>query len=108
MSRPKRVVLSGEQPILGYVDRRSRSSMKGKRFGKLVVGELVKLPSDRLCQCDCGRTVVMRATTIGLRMKQGLPVDCGQCEERPAYKRPPGQAQAEEAGGPGCRQRRAD
>lgn len=89
MSRPKRVVLSGEQPILGYVARRSRSSMKGKRFGKLVVGELVKLPSDRLCQCDCGRTVVMRATTIGLRMKQGLPVDCGQCEERPAYKRPP-------------------
>ena len=89
MSRPKRVLAKDDKPINGYVDRRSRSTMKGKRFGKLVVGELVKLPSDRLCQCDCGRTVVMRSTTIGLRIKQGLPVDCGQCEEHPKYKRPP-------------------
>ena len=63
MSRVKRVVAKDEQPVHGCIDRRSRSSMKGKRFGKLVVGDLVKLPSDRLCKCDCGRTVVMRATT---------------------------------------------
>lgn len=88
MSRAKRVVAKDEQPGQGYIDRRSRSSMKGKRFGKLVVGDLVKLPSDRLCQCDCGRSVVMRATTIGLRVKRGLPVDCGECEPREKYKRP--------------------
>ena len=53
MSRVKRVVAKDEQPVHGCIDRRSRSSMKGKRFGKLVVGDLVKLPSDRLCH-DCG------------------------------------------------------
>ena len=89
MSRVKRVVAKDDKPGHGYVERRSRSSMEGKRFGKIVVGELVKLPSDRLCKCDCGRTVVMRATTIGLRIKQGLPIDCGQCEEHPKYKRHP-------------------
>ena len=89
MSRPKRVVAKGEDPGHGYVARRSQSKMEGQRFGKLVVGDLVKLPCDYECQCDCGRTVVMRTTTIGLRLKRGLPVDCGQCEERPAYKRPP-------------------
>ena len=89
MSSVKSLLSRGAQPNLVVFDRLSKSTMKGKRFGKLVVGELVKLPSDRLCQCDCGRTVVMRSTTIGLRIKQGLPVDCGQCEEHPKYKRPP-------------------
>lgn len=68
---------------------RSRSTYQGKRFGKLLVGDYVKHPNFYNCQCDCGRTVVIRASTIGLRIKRGLPVDCGQCEERPKYKRQP-------------------
>ena len=70
-------------------DGRRRSKLKGKKIGKITVLNFVSSPGNYECQCDCGRTVIFRTSTLGLRLKNDLPIDCGQCEERPKYKRPP-------------------
>ena len=70
-------------------DGRRRSKLKGKKIGKITVLNFVSSPGNYECQCDCGRTVIFRTSTLGLRLKNDLPIDCGQCEEHPKYKRPP-------------------
>lgn len=59
---------------------RIHQDLNGKRFGKLTVLEYVKIPggvSKWKCQCDCGNTVLVRATML----TSGHTTSCG-CAKR--------------------------
>ena len=54
-----------------------RKYFAGKKYGKLLILEVLRSPSRFSCQCDCGRVEVVRCGTFSRRAK----LDCLVCRE---------------------------
>jgi hypothetical protein len=66
-----------EESLLG-----NSKNLKGKRFGSLVVQNLVEVDKSRhrvwLCKCDCGKELKLTSTALTTGRRKGC---CKKCEE---------------------------